>query len=119
MTLQATVGRRGEEIAAKYLESLGYEIRERNVRVGPKDEVDIIAFDVGDHVLVFAEVKTRSKADRDFRPELNAGNVKKEKLRRSARTWVAEHEYDGGYRIDLICVANGKVSEHVRELPWE
>lgn len=91
----------------------------RNVRVGPKDEIDIIALDREENVLVFAEVKARSKDDKVFRPELNAGSVKKEKLRRSARTWIAEHEYDGGYRIDLICVANGKVSEHVRELPWE
>ena len=49
-------GALGEEIAAEYLRSIGYEILDRNfsVRGG---EMDIIALD-GD-VVVFVEVKTR------------------------------------------------------------
>ena len=46
----------GEELACRYLESLGYTIHERNWRYGHK-EVDIIA--QWGPTLVIAEVKTR------------------------------------------------------------
>jgi len=118
MTQHLEVGRKGEDIAAKYLKSIGYKIRGRNVRL-QKDEIDIVAFDRCDKVLVFAEVKSRTKADGDFRPELNAGWRKKEKLRRSSRAWVSLHGYEGGYRIDLVCVADGRVIDHLKELAWE
>jgi putative endonuclease len=112
------LGRAGEEVACKYLASLGYEIRARNERVG-RDEIDVLAFDRWEGVLVFAEVKSRGKFDEDFRPELSAGWRKKEKLKRSARVWVSEHGYEGRYRLDLVCVAKGKVTRHIRELSWE
>ncbi len=49
-------GRKGEDIACKYLKTIGYEIMERNfsTEVG---EIDIIA--AGGGFLVFIEVKTR------------------------------------------------------------
>ena len=43
----------GEDIAATYLASIGYGIRSRNIRLG-KDEIDILAHDPVDDVLVFA-----------------------------------------------------------------
>lgn len=119
MTQAKETGRLGEQVAAERLQSLGYHICGRNVRVGPKDEIDILAFDPKDQVLVFAEVKTRSRTDRDFRPELNMDQRKITALRRAARLWVGEHEYDGGYRIDLLSVVAGTVVEHLRQLPWE
>ncbi|MDB4977828.1 MAG: hypothetical protein JWM56_14 [Candidatus Peribacteria bacterium] len=112
------VGTQGEMIAANFLLRLGYEIRGRNIRIS-RDEIDILAFDPVDNVLVFAEVKTRSTYHEDYRPELNADWKKCVKLRRSARRWVADHAYDGGYRLDLVCVVEGKVTEHVKELAWE
>jgi putative endonuclease len=112
------VGSEGEATATSFLQHLGYEIRGRNIRIG-RDEVDILAFDPEDQVLVFAEVKTRSRLHEDYRPELNADWKKCAKLRRSARRWVAEHNYDGGYRLDLICVADGNITNHVKELSWE
>lgn len=51
------MGRRGEELAAQHLVSLGYQVVARNYRV-PCGEVDIIAQDKD--TLVFVEVKTRS-----------------------------------------------------------
>jgi putative endonuclease len=50
------LGRRGEELAAAYLERGGYEILARNHRTR-QGEIDLIAFD--GTTLVFAEVKTR------------------------------------------------------------
>lgn len=112
------LGKRGEEIAVKYLKSLGYRIRGRNVHVGRRDEIDILAFDRRDGVLVFAEVKTRARLDGDFRPELNVDWRKRERLKHAARQWVNTHDYDGGYRIDLVCIAEGRVIDHLRELAW-
>ncbi|HAP88620.1 MAG TPA: hypothetical protein DEQ49_07835, partial [Arthrobacter bacterium] len=54
------LGRRGEELAAGYLESLGMLVVERNWRC-TEGEIDIVALD-GD-ALVIAEVKTRRSLD--------------------------------------------------------
>ena len=52
-----SLGRRGEELACKYLKKVGYKILELNYR-GNLGEIDLVAED-GD-CLVFIEVKTRS-----------------------------------------------------------
>lgn len=58
----------GEEQAAKYLtETLGWEVLARNVRYGPKLELDIVARQKSPEVLVFVEVKT-SRNERMGRP---------------------------------------------------
>lgn len=65
---RARVGRRGERLAVRYLEGLGYRIVATNVRLplghAPSGkaivgEIDIVAYD-GD-ILVFVEVKTRRR----------------------------------------------------------
>ncbi len=112
------VGSDGEEMAVRYLRSLGYDVRGRNLKLG-RDEIDILAFDPVDGVLVFAEVKSRAKSSDDFRPDLNLDARKKIALRRAARKWVAQHAYEGGYRLDLVCIAAGQVVDHWKELSWE
>jgi putative endonuclease len=109
---------RGERTAARYVQRLGYKVLEANVRLG-KDEIDLVAFDPTDQVMVFIEVKTRAKLHEDYRPELNLDFRKRRMLRRSARRWVAWQHYEGGYRIDLICVAEGRVTDHIKELEWD
>ena len=54
------LGRLGEDVAARYLVSRGYEIIARNWTC-QAGEADIIARD--DDILVFAEVKTRSSTE--------------------------------------------------------
>ena len=54
-----SLGKRGEEFAARFLKKKGFKIKERNYR-SPVGEVDIIATD--GKTLVFVEVKTRSSA---------------------------------------------------------
>ena len=118
MSHNLVVGKKGEDIAVTFLQSLGYKLYDRNVRLA-RDEIDIITFDPHDKVLVFAEVKTRSRRSLDYAPDLNLTAAKKAKLRRSARAWVAEHDYEGGYRIDLVCVVGEKVVDHYKEIEWE
>ncbi len=57
------LGRLGEDVAARYLVSRGYEIIARNWTC-QAGEADIIARD--DDILVFAEVKTRSSTEKGF-----------------------------------------------------
>lgn len=111
-------GRTGERIAVQFLERLHYRILGRNVRLG-KGEIDILAWDPEDNVLIFAEVKTRLHDDPDYRPELNLTSEKRRRMVRAARLWVAEHEWDGGYRLDVLCVTGHSVVEHYKEVEWE
>ena len=118
MKTRSTIGREGEEIAVRYFVSIGYDIRGRNVRIG-RDEIDILAHAPVDDVLVFAEVKTRSNDSKDFPPELGIDWRKKQCLIHAARMWVNRYHYDRGYRMDLVCVVNGRVMNHLKELDWE
>ncbi len=63
----------GEACAAELLKAKGYRILGRNVRVGNRDEVDLIARDKD--VLVFVEVKTRRHVE--FGRPIAAVNTKK------------------------------------------
>lgn len=111
------IGSRGEQIACRFLRSLGYRILGRNVRLA-KDEVDILAWDPMDAVVVFAEVKTRARLHDDYTPELNLTHKKRANMMRGARQWVVRCGWEGGYRMDLIGVMDGKVTEHIQELSW-
>ncbi|MEI8229632.1 MAG: YraN family protein [Candidatus Peregrinibacteria bacterium] len=119
MSRNTDLGRLGEDLACQYLQGLGFLLRGRNIRIGTHDEIDILAFDPEDRVLVFVEVKTRSRSDEYFRPEMNIDYRKTKALRRAARRWVADHAFEGGYRIDVVSVADGKVVGHIQELAWE
>lgn len=118
MATRADTGLKGEEIATRYFVSIGYDIRGRNVRIG-RDEIDILARDPVDDVMVFAEVKTRSTCSQDFPPELGLDWRKKQCLIHAARAWVNRYHYDRGYRMDLVSVEDGRVTQHLKELEWE
>ncbi|MCF7844915.1 MAG: YraN family protein [Kiritimatiellales bacterium] len=109
------VGQEGEIIADTYMRSLGYLFYDRNVRIG-HDEIDLIMFDRGARLFIFVEVKARSSFSDDYRPELNFTSSKKGKMLRAVRAWIDQHQFDGGYRCDLVCVANSKVVEHLCDI---
>jgi putative endonuclease len=76
-------GEWGEAIAADYLQAKGYKILGRRVRVGTRDELDLVARH--DALLVFVEVKTRggesfgrpiSAVDRDKRHTLSRAAIR-------------------------------------------
>src|SRR5687767_14829531 len=81
------LGALGERLAARHLERLGYEIVERNFRVG-RGELDIIAADR--RCLVFCEVKTRFAGGRGG-PAMPLDAIdwrKQRRLRTLAREWL-------------------------------
>lgn len=62
MSAQMALGRRGEDLAHRYLQRAGYRVIARNYRVGGGDaEIDIIARH--SEIVVFVEVKARSTAE--------------------------------------------------------
>lgn len=80
-----SLGRYGEELAARYLESRGVEIRERNLHVA-NDEIDILA--VWRNQLLVVEVKTR-KGDRFGDGADAVTEAKVFRMRRAASRWLA------------------------------
>lgn len=93
-------GEKGEETAKNYLEKEGYIVIERNYK-NKYGETDLIAQRGGE--IFFIEV--RSKVGNDFGdPEETVKAKKKEKLKKNALAYAAFNNYEGFYRIDLICV---------------
>ena len=95
-------GKRGEEVAARRLSSLGYRILERNFRT-PAGEVDIIAMDGG--VMVFVEVKSRR--DMSFGPpELAVNRRKIMQVQKAALTYLARTKKGNiPCRFDVVAVS--------------
>jgi len=81
---RAALGRRGEDLACAHLERAGFEIVDRNVRVG-RLELDVIAR--RGRLLVFCEVRSR-RSDRLMTPAQSIGPGKVERLRRAASEWL-------------------------------
>lgn len=82
------IGDLGEKIAAKYLQSIGWKLLYRNFRAPKGGEVDLV-FRGGDErdLLIFAEVKTRTR--RDFgRPMRAVNQEKKALITRGATEWL-------------------------------
>lgn len=76
----------GEAVAERYLKTCGYRILGRRVRVGRRDEIDLVVRH--GKVLVFVEVKTR--ASRRFgRPAEAVDTRKRQVLSRAAVRYIA------------------------------
>jgi putative endonuclease len=106
------LGKKGEEIAMKYLSDLGYAIVDTNVKTG-RGEIDIIA--MGKGMIVFVEVKTRS-VDDAFVP---SDRVNMEKIRRiegAGEAWLDKQGLEVSARIDVIGVVDGVVVEHYKDI---
>ncbi len=94
-----SLGKQGEDIAAKYLCAHGYRILSRNFHVSI-GEVDIIAWD--EDVLVFIEVKTR-RSDRCGTPGQSVHHRKQQKIARTADWYLHQHHMEQTpCRFDVI-----------------
>ena len=109
------LGRRGEQLAAEYLQQAGMRVLDRNWRCAG-GEIDIVAVDR--RTLVACEVKTRSGLG--FGSPLEAvSRAKQVRLRRLAVAWVAAHGvlFDE-VRVDVIGLladrSGAMTIEHVR-----
>ena len=100
MALHNDTGNIGELLARQYLEEKGYAIMKTNWRRG-KNEVDIIAYMEG--LIVFVEVKTRSRQDYG-EPEEFVTIEKQRAYVRMADKYVVENNRTEEVRFDIIAI---------------
>lgn len=109
--LNKKIGNYGEEITANHLKRKGYTLLEMNY-LRKWGEIDVIVR--RDNRIHFIEVKTVSyetKSDLEravlrgtWRPEENVHAYKLKKLARAIETWIAEHNWQGDWQIDVAAV---------------
>ncbi len=96
-----SVGARGEQAAALYLERLGMQVIDRNWRTA-RGELDIVALD-GEE-LVVVEVKARTSGDTGT-PEEAVSPRKQQRIARMAEAYIAANGLDGcPVRFDVIAI---------------
>ncbi|HEY0009472.1 MAG TPA: YraN family protein [Tepidisphaeraceae bacterium] len=96
----ASLGERGENVAAKYLTQQGYKILQRNYR-SKLGEIDIVARQ--GRVLVFVEVKTRT--DSQPRPEDQVNLEKQHQITKSANLYLNRFGFpQPPARFDVIAI---------------
>lgn len=98
-------GHKGEQLAADYLRSKGYTIRDMDWRQGHRD-LDIIALTPDMLTLVFVEVKTRTD-DYLTSPELAIDLKKIRNLGLAANSYVKQNRITLDLRFDIITVVSG------------
>ena len=101
------LGRRGEELAATFLESKGLVVLERGYRFD-RAEVDLVCFHPSDDdtggEIVFVEVKTRSGTGFG-RPEDAVTDAKKRQLIHAAEAYLHERRLEGAAaRFDVVAI---------------
>ncbi len=111
MNYKGSIGKRGEELAAEYLENAGFTVMERNFHVS-HDEIDIIA--ENDKYIIFVEVKTRAQTAvnmRYGRPCMAVNYSKKQKMLRAVSEYLRRYKSAKCPRIDVIEVYMPPVRE--------
>lgn len=102
MAAKDVLGRAGEDRAARYLESCGYRVIDRNWRVRD-GELDLVVVRPGE--LVVVEVKTR-RGEGFGHPFEAIDRRKQHRLWRLAFAWIAAHpEHAQGRRLRLDAIA--------------
>ncbi len=95
-----SLGKRGENIAVRYLLEKGYSILERNWTTGRK-EIDIIAED--NNNIVFVEVKTRT-IDFQIHPREAVSVPKQRNMIFAAQRYIERKLPEKEARFDIISI---------------
>ena len=107
MTHRQSLGRRGEALARRHLESRGYVVLETNYRTRG-GEIDLVTEHGGK--LVFVEVRTTST--RKFGSEESITRKKREHLIHAARHYLNTLDrVDSDWRVDVVAVELGSGGE--------
>lgn len=104
------LGETGEQMAARYLEEQGCVILERHYRKDHK-EVDIIALDHGE--LVVVEVKTRTSEDY-FTAEQAVDHHKRQNIIRVANNYMRRYHRTEPLRFDIIAIVGSGATAEIR-----
>jgi putative endonuclease len=113
VTARTDLGRRGEELAVRFLESRGWRVVARNFR-RTEGEVDIVASRGG--VLSFVEVKTRRTPTYGLPGEAVTAR-KRARIRRLAVRFLAElGEHAPVIRFDVVEISASSQGLRVRHI---
>ena len=109
------LGKWGEEQAATFLERKGYTICDRDWRAGHRD-LDIIALNEDQTILVIVEVKTRTSAELN-EPEEAVNRKKIRNIGNAANLYLKQFNVEYDVRFDIVSVtgtsdSNAK-TEHI------
>jgi putative endonuclease len=98
------LGRRGEDVAARYLRGIGYRIVGRREKI-LRGDIDIVALD--DRTVVFVEVRSRSDTAHGH-PAETVGFQKQRRITDLANAYIRRHRLqDCSVRIDVVAVTFG------------
>ena len=104
-----SIGKRGERLAARYLQRSGFRVLYRNFRSKRGGEIDLVCRDRRENTLVFVEVKTRS-TDLFGPPHAAVTLAKQERIIRGAKEWLRMlDDPHVSYRFDIIEVVMNPV----------
>jgi putative endonuclease len=108
LTVKKTIGNFGEQLACDFLIRRGYQIIDRNKKIGRR-EIDIIAADYG--VLVFVEVKTTARIINAAAEEaLSRGQI--ETIKKAISLYCRAKRIDlNKTRLDFICIKINRFSQ--------
>jgi putative endonuclease len=108
-------GEWGETIAARALVHAGYKVLGRRVRVGVRDELDVVARD--GNILVFVEVKTR-REETFGRPASAVDRAKRHTLSRAAVRYLKKLGRPVNFRFDVMEVIGipGDIAPEIRHI---
>lgn len=107
-----SLGRWGEELAARYLQGRGLRVLQRNLRT-PVGEIDILARE--GKTLVFVEVKTRRSLAFGS-PQEAVGPTKQRQILRAAQWYLSGAAPRTTVRFDVVAILAGPgepVIEHI------
>jgi putative endonuclease len=109
-----SIGAWGENLAACFLDGLGYEILERNLRIGHV-EVDLLVR--RGEILAIVEVRLRSSVRRG-QPEESVSWRKRRHLERAWRHLATRHPEARWIRMDIISIVRqGSRAVRIRHFP--
>ncbi len=100
MNTSSITGRRGEDIAVRYLRDNGFLIRDRNLRSG-RYEIDIVAEKSG--IVYIVEVKTR-RAGALTSPESAVTPSKRAAMLKAAEIYMSRTALRGDVEFALVAV---------------
>jgi len=121
MATTAEVGRRGEDLAAKWLEERGYRILDRNYRFG-REEIDLVCFQPNEAndggQIVVVEVKARSGTGYGA-PEASVDHAKQKAILRVTEAYLHERRLmPSPVRFDVIAIVFGAGEPEVEHFEY-
>ena len=109
------IGKYGEGLACKYLESKGYKIKERNYRTF-LGEIDIVCEYKKN--IIFVEVKTR-RSDKFGYPEEAINFIKQRKIIKNALCYLSKYHLWGEnccFDVILVRISKDKDTKSIKHI---